>query len=208
MNYFPFLLLIIISAFITISSKYKDSKLLLYIFKPIPLLILSILLYLNKWDNDYSQLIFCGFVFSLLGDIFLMFPKKLFLAGLVAFLIAHLFFVKAFILGVDDLDYLLIIPVILFGIGYYLMIKDVVGKMKWPVLFYISVICIMLGASVNRWIFLNDYSSFLVMVGSILFVVSDSLLAYNKFKSKFYFADILVLSTYFSAQILFFYSAV
>ena len=49
--------------------------------------------------SRYAGFILAGLVFSLAGDVFLMLPSDQFMAGLVSFLIAHLFYIAAFTAG-------------------------------------------------------------------------------------------------------------
>ncbi|MFM8740122.1 MAG: lysoplasmalogenase family protein, partial [Cytophagales bacterium] len=48
----------------------------------------------------------------------------------------------------------------------------------------------------------SDKSFFLVMLGALLFMVSDSLLAVNKFLNPFEFSGIAIMATYCAAQYL------
>ena len=75
------------------------------------------------------------------------------------------------------------------------------GAMKYPVILYILVISTMLffGINVDRQLGALSYIS----VGAVLFTISDTVLAFNKFYKKIRFAEPIILSTYFIAQLLF-----
>ena len=62
---------------------------------------------------------------------------------------------------------------------------------------------IMVFFSLNRWLITGNLSLF---VGSMLFMISDSVLAINKFTKKFISAEFILLTTYYLAQILIIYS--
>lgn len=71
------------------------------------------------------------------------------------------------------------------------------GPMQLPVALYISVIASMLVTSLHRSKF-----NLTVVAGAIAFVVSDSILALNKFHSPFVWARYAIMATYYLAQYL------
>jgi len=77
------------------------------------------------------------------------------------------------------------------------------GKYRWPVLGYIMAISGMAWLAVSRQLGLFDRSSLLAMIGAFLFLFSDSVNAVNRFKKPFWLAQILILGSYFAAQLLF-----
>ena len=52
------------------------------------------------------------------------------------------------------------------------------------------------------WWSVRDTAALLAMLGAILFLVSDSILALDKFRSPLPLRDLLVMSTYYAAQLL------
>jgi uncharacterized membrane protein YhhN len=75
-------------------------------------------------------------------------------------------------------------------------------EMKLPVILYAIVILLMLSGAINRIDKVNKKSFLLVLAGAILFVVSDSAIAINKFSIKFEYSGIVIMSTYIVAQYL------
>ena len=76
------------------------SKSLEYVFKPSLMLALGIYLLLETakiQEKKQRNLVLTALFFSLLGDVFLMFPNG-FILGLAAFLVGHLFYIFAFML--------------------------------------------------------------------------------------------------------------
>jgi uncharacterized membrane protein YhhN len=71
------------------------------------------------------------------------------------------------------------------------------------VLVYVLVLSLLAWVAINRHLTFADQASLLVMLGGLLFFVSDSALAVNRFRKKFWLAEILILSTYFAAQLCF-----
>ncbi|MEW5901678.1 MAG: lysoplasmalogenase family protein [Acidobacteriota bacterium] len=55
----------------------------------------------------------------------------------------------------------------------------------------------------GEYLCLQVQESWLVLVGSLLLLISESVWAINKFKKKFRAAEVVILGTYFPAQLLF-----
>jgi uncharacterized membrane protein YhhN len=195
--------LIFISICFTIYAKTIHSTIQLLIFKLLTMgLILSLFITLGYHRFDlYFTAILCGLLFSLLGDVFLIFPGKHFIKGLAAFLTAHLFYIAAFSSG-KPLTATWWIPLLLFVYGsiFFLVLRPDLNKMALPVGAYIVVILVMTWQAWERWMWIQNRTALCAAVGSTLFFVSDSLLAFNRFKRSFRMADALILSTYFTAQ--------
>ena len=73
------------------------------------------------------------------------------------------------------------------------------GDMKIPVLIYGAVISIMLFIAMH-FFFIKKPGSTLIVVGALLFITSDSLLAINKFYNSFTNAGMYIMLTYAFAQ--------
>ena len=97
----------IIAAILFCYAVYADNDILRTIVKPIPLILL---LFMIKPNSTYNKLIFIGFIFSLAGDVFLMKVIDQFMFGLIAFLIAHVFYIIAFVKRNKQLKILSSIP--------------------------------------------------------------------------------------------------
>jgi uncharacterized membrane protein YhhN len=200
-----FTLLLIIFTYLTIRGKYTPKKRLHYIFKPLTTLLIIYFAFIAKINSTglYGDLIFWGLILSLFGDVFIMLPKQKFKEGLFSFLAAHILYIAAFWQGVDKINLISIIPFLIFAAGYFYLTYNSYGKYFLPVLFYIFVITIMGISALNRLIELTNQMSILILIGSLLFMVSDSVLAWNKFKKEFKSAEVIILSSYFAAQYLF-----
>src|SRR5512136_1237152 len=96
-------LLIFISAFFTIRAKYSGPAWCVYVFKPLTtiLIILTACMADVSFSLPYQRFILSGLLFSLAGDVFLMLPEDRFIPGLVSFLIAHVFYITAFMIETD-----------------------------------------------------------------------------------------------------------
>ena len=197
------MLLVVVSAFIHIRAEYRGPQQHIYIFKPLTMvLILLIAIMGQAAEPFYKYMIITGLVFSLAGDIFLMLPSDRFVAGLVAFLIAHLFYSAAFASEISALIWWPVIPLVIFGIIIYLILAPALGNLKVPVLIYVVVILIMAWLAWERWIQTGHMGALLASIGAVLFIISDAILAINRFRWRFTLARASNLTTYFAAQLL------
>jgi uncharacterized membrane protein YhhN len=198
-------LVVSISAAFAISGKYQKSKFIHYAFKPLTMIMIISLAWerVTMQPSAYGYLILSGLFVSLLGDIFLMLPAKYFRPGLLAFLSAQVLYILAFGLGLKGLSFSPLVIILAYAGLIYLFLYRSLGKYRWPVLFYVLAISGMAWLAVSRHLGLLERSSLLAMIGALLFLFSDSINAVNRFKKPFWLAQILILGTYFAAQLLF-----
>ena len=151
----------------------------------------------------YKTLILAGLAFSLLGDYALALAEKWFQAGLAAFLIAQVFYILAFKPGPGyPVPISVFLPFILFGLLMFFILRPGLGPLKLPVFVYIAAITIMAGFAAGRFVDRGGTKPLLAFAGAILFLISDSVLAYDRFGKKIVPAQIIILGTYFPAQLL------
>ncbi len=150
--------------------------------------------------SHYKVLILIALFFSLAGDVFLMLPHERFIAGLVSFLIAHLFFITAFIGHAGPYwNWVYLIPVLIYFILFLIVLLPHTGEMTIPVVVYALVILTFLWQAAGRYGFQPDMLTACGLFGAILFVLSDSLLAYNKFVKPIKWAPGILMALYWSA---------
>lgn len=141
---------------------------------------------------------------SLAGDVFLMF-QGFFIPGLVSFLVAHLFYVALFKSGQAWFPHRGALAATL-GIGVamyaFLWAGGLPPALRAPVAAYVLVIALMAAQAIGRATVLRDAPSLLVAVGAGFFMLSDSLLATNRFVMPLPMAQVWVLATYYAAQAL------
>jgi len=197
------LIAVIISAFIHIRAEYRGPRRNVYIFKPLTtsLIILTALLLPATAPAPYKALIILGLIFSLGGDVFLMLPQDRFVFGLISFLIAHIFYIFAFTgeTGFQFTPWVLGIYLV-YGAVMLALLWPHLRSMKAPVFLYMLIILAMGWQAAERWLILGGIGALLAMVGAILFVISDSVLALDRFRGRFTAARAIVLCTYFAAQ--------
>lgn len=191
------------SAVLAILSAYQKRRLTHYLFKPLTVVLIILIALQAKHPTTpfYRQAIIAGLIFSLAGDIFLMLPEDRFIPGLVSFLFAHVFYVAAFTYESGRaLSFWTLIPFLLYGGLMLRVLWPHLGKLKLPVLIYMAVILAMGWTAADRRLLTEQSGSLLAFLGAVLFIASDSALALDKFRGRFRSAQLLILSTYFTAQ--------
>jgi uncharacterized membrane protein YhhN len=158
--------------------------------------------------------VWVAMAFSFLGDTFLMYEYLdglYFIFGLGAFLISHIFYIFSYRQhrwdsAVNQLQGLqrirLSFPIILAGTGLVVILYPTLGDLKFPVIVYATVLVIMVLNALFRYGRTNGASFSIVFVGAILFMISDSLLAIDKFFQPISNAGLLIMTSYIAAQYL------
>lgn len=176
-----------------------------YAFKPLAtLLILALALSLTPARPEYQWAIAAGLVLSTAGDVFLMLPRDRFVAGLASFLLAHLCYLRAFSIEVPfGAGLLLWLPFIAAGgMVVALVWPGLKPALRGPVVVYVIVIAAMAGQATGRWYASGSAVALAAAVGAGLFVVSDAVLAIDRFRWPFRAARAVTLATYWAAQLL------
>ena len=161
----------IISGGVYIWAARAGSPTLRYIFKPLTtVLILALALLLpDAVSLLYRVLIALGILFSLGGDIFLMLPRDAFVWGLASFLVAHLFYIAAYIARAGlQLNWLLLAPFVLYvAVLLYLLLPHT-GAVRVPVILYAVVLMAMGWQAAALWWAVRDTAALLAMAGALL----------------------------------------
>jgi uncharacterized membrane protein YhhN len=151
-------------------------------------------------------------VFCWIGDVLLMFQGEMFfISGLVAFLTGHVLYIfcyrqlrisnsNAVLLPTQKIRFSL--PIVLAGTGLVTILFPYLGGMKIPVMIYALVITVMAMQALFRYGFTNPKSFTLIFTGALFFMLSDSLLAINKFMNPLPLASLAIMTTYILAQYL------
>lgn len=148
-------------------------------------------------------LMMAAFIFACAGDVFLMYTSELsFLLGLVSFLFTHILYIVSFSkdarakskVSLLKSKPLLALPVVALAGGLIaLVFSRIQPEMKIPVIVYATVITGMVMVALNRYGRVAAGSFRNVATGAILFMLSDSLIALN----KFYFSGQLMMAGFF-----------
>ncbi len=195
---------IFISALLYLVFYYRKNTGLTYLFKPLTTVLILVLAVLQEpqVSEKYQYLIFAGLVFSLAGDVFLMLPKDRFMAGLLSFFVAHIFYISAF--AGDFGPYFgwgYSIPIVIYIVIFLKILLPHTAKMSLPVVAYSLVLAVFLWQASGRFWTLAGDSPAIAFFGAVLFVASDSILAYDRFVKGFTFARLFIMLTYWLAQV-------
>jgi uncharacterized membrane protein YhhN len=177
------------------------------ITKPMLLPVLALYFYTvskNTSQTNTRFVMFIALFFAWLGDVFLMvaaIEKQFFLAGLAAFLVMQLLYIylfKGFTTSGLSLKYGLALGIVVFAVIVICYLFPKLGVLKVPVTFYFLAILSMVLSALDFSI--NKAKSMFVFSGAVLFMISDSLIAINKFQSEIDYSSFLIMATYIAAQ--------
>ena len=154
--------------------------------------------------NKLAFFVIIALLFSWLGDVMLLFEEIkpiYFMLGLVSFLLAHITYILIFSKSSQDFKpriftYSTGFLLVLYGILLLLLMWPGLGDLMIPVTIYTTIIMIMAITALFR----KANGTSLVLIGAMLFVASDSLLALNKFYQPFVAAGFWTMLTYILAQ--------
>jgi uncharacterized membrane protein YhhN len=187
----PFL---VITVSLRVRAQFKGDKRQVYFFKPLSTLLVIATALLSLLtpaaQPSFTLWVTLGLVLSLGGDVALMFESnKAFLIGLVLFLLAHIVYAIAFTVpnGFHTADLITGALLLALAAAIYRYLQPGLGNMKGPVIFYILVICFMVNRAAST-LFGEAYSTtqaWLITLGAILFLLSDLVLAINRFRHPF-----------------------
>lgn len=211
-----FILLFLLSVIGVLTGILFHNKYLDYIFKPLIMITIGghFLLNSNKVDKNLIRLAILAFLFSLFGDSFLMFADRrmsFFILGLASFLIAQISYIFLFAHTIKiakgepfskrNSGYLY--GYILYGFSIYILLFNHLDLvLKIAVFMYMLALLGMSAMALNRFKTVSKTSFSYVFYGSVLFVISDSVIAVDKFLVSVPNDRLLVMSTYISAQFL------
>jgi uncharacterized membrane protein YhhN len=197
-------------------SEGVQNKIVEYVFKPLIViwLLAWFILRARAFRSPLKKWIILGLVFSWAGDVLLMFQDDnpvFFLLGLSSFLLAHIFYILFFHFirineGIKGRWFLLLIVAMYFIVINYIL-SPYLGEMNLPVRIYAVVISIMFLLAMHMLFIKNKIAGLFMMTGAMCFIISDSLLALNKFYYSFPMAGIFVMATYGLAQFFITYGA-
>lgn len=179
-----------------------------YLFKPLTtILILSGAVLIARRQPKgsegarYGRLICVGLLCSLAGDVLLMLPRDRFVAGLGAFLLAHVCYIGAFSSPFGPratwrvgIPYVVLLAVLL------LLLLPHVGGLRLPATVYGAALVGMAWQAAERWHAARGSGPAAAAAGGALFIASDAALAVDRFVAPFHAASLVIMGTYVMAQ--------
>lgn len=186
-----------------------DGLWFLYIGKPLTTLLILLLAAsaVPSVGKRYRVAVLAGMALSLVGDVLLMLPTDLFVPGLIAFLLAHVGYIAAFAPGSSAKARVAagVVLALVAGANLAGLLPHIGADLKTPVLAYVAVLATMAALALARvWTpaiaQALPRSARFAAAGGLAFVLSDSLLAWDKFGGGLPLAQPLILATYWFAQ--------
>lgn len=182
-----------------------DIEILRLIMKPIPVLVLAIAVWMARPTHSYHRLVAVGLAFGAAGDLLL--ELDLFVFGLVAFLIGHLFYIRAFLLDDRQVGVLQAFPWVVWVVAMVASLSEGAGDLLIPGAVYLTVLGAMAWRALTRMGSVSRASGVSTAAGATLFAISDSLIAIDRFGTDIPGSRWWIMTTYWAAQALIAYGA-
>lgn len=208
-----FIIPFVFTAIVNLVGEFTEIAILSDISKP--LLIPFLGGYYMAGKSIYrSKPLLLSLFFCWIGDVSLMFVglnSNWFMTGLAAFLIGHIFYVVTYrqhrwesngneLLVTQKIRFS--IPVVLAGTGLVVILFPSLGALQFPVIVYATVLIVMVMNAIFRYGRTDSRSFWMTLSGAILFMISDAILAINKFLGTIEMGGVYIMLTYITAQFL------
>lgn len=196
--------LVAISALLAIiGAEAAGLRVLHYVFKPATTLLLAVMVWrMPEREPVYRVAVLVGLLLSLLGDVFLMLPGDFFAFGLGSFLLAHLAYLRALRSRGAWFRprWPLVFYVVVAGAVLAFLWPHVPSVLKAPVAVYVVALAAMASQAACVFHAAPDPATRAAAWGGLFFVVSDAVLATDKFAVAIPHVSVIVLLTYWFAQ--------
>jgi uncharacterized membrane protein YhhN len=206
--------LFVLASVAELASHIFDLAMVHLLSKPLLLIWLLVYYVYSTKQDILSKMVLFALSFSWLGDVLLIFEsegEQYFIFGLLAFLVAHVFYMLAYkqhryedetkaLIGVQRFRFSF--PIILAGTGLITVLYSHLGDLKIPVIAYALVLVGMVVNALFRFGRTSTPSFAMVFSGAILFMISDSLIAITKFLEPIAYGGFWIMITYVAAQYL------
>ena len=168
------------------------------------LLMPTLALYYVISSSDMSFLILLALLCSFIGDLFLLDNLRI-KHGLIAFMVGHGFYIGKFALNLRFENFQIVYLIFLVPYVFYLphFIKKLIpsaGKIKGYLIAYSVIISIMSYLALLNSFINPSFQSYMIFFGSLLFIISDNILAYSIFIYKKKYHNLFIMITYILAQ--------
>jgi uncharacterized membrane protein YhhN len=175
----------------------------------IPFLLLGV--YFHS-DFPSKKFLLTALTFSWLGDIILLFADRdemYFIIGLIAFLLSHIAYILLFNKQIKPKNtknkavfWMGVTAIIMYLIVMIALLLPSLGDLTIPVFVYALVISTMLLFAFKGFLMWKSPANWYIITGAVIFVSSDSILAFNKFYNPLVLSSFLIMLTYLVAQYL------
>ncbi|MDX1940016.1 MAG: lysoplasmalogenase [Saprospiraceae bacterium] len=211
-----FWILFWLNSIVHLWATFTENQQFIQITKPLLMPLLAISLFVDSGFQFLRSrnLVLLGLLFSCVGDVLLMLnnaQNNFFVFGLISFLLAHIAYIAAF-WSITSLRkghiaqqrwLVLIFLLYLLCFNFYLY-KGVPADLKAPVIIYSLVIMTMAISALNLNKNIINQAFYWIFLGALFFLVSDSVLAAEKFRklasSQGFNASVIIMLTYILGQ--------
>lgn len=173
----------------------------------IPFLLLGVYFYSDFPSKKYLLI---ALTFSWIGDIVLLFADRdemYFIVGLIAFLLSHIAYILLFNKQMKlkntknkAIFWMGVTAIIMYLVVMIAVLLPSLGDLTMPVFVYALVISTMLLFAFKGFLLWHASAKWYILIGAIIFVSSDSILAFNKFYQPVVLSSFLIMITYLVAQ--------
>lgn len=153
-------------------------------------------------EQRYNRHVLLGMIFSCVGDALMVWKPRLFIHSMFAFGVAQVIYVKAFGLRPFSAKTGLVCSVYGF-LCFWMLYPQLKGVMLVCVAIYSFLIMAMCWRAVTRlqvdklW----KWNNMCACGGALLFAISDTLIAFDKFYAPIIYRNGVVMTTYYLAQL-------
>ncbi|MCW3462199.1 lysoplasmalogenase [Chitinophaga nivalis] len=180
-----------------------------YATKPLLMIILAIYFLGSKAPMPRLSkiLLVAALFFSFGGDVLLLLPDKYFLPGLGSFLLAHILYMLFFLkirysnFPIPLCKYPLVFLHAAVLIVFILFLLPYLGSLTVPVIVYALAVSLVVQCVLHAFRFREQPAGWYCMIGSVLFLISDGIIAVEKFYHPLPQGGLLVMFTYGLAQL-------
>jgi uncharacterized membrane protein YhhN len=199
-----FLFVFMVVSLIDVIAILNNSSLWQTIAKPF--IIPALLAYYITSSKSKNKIYIVALIFSFAGDVLLLDKSNLFLFGIGAFLITQVLYVYLFSRGLVSSSRT---KKILAGIPFFIFFLVLIRKLKpglqdflVPVVIYGIAISLFGYVSLLKYLLKQNKVNLSLLTGAVIFILSDSLIALNKFHESRDVYPVLIMFTYIIAQYL------
>lgn len=208
-----FLLFFITITICDISASLAGYESLRWFFKPA--VMISLILYYcihTLVASKFDRWIIAGFALAFYGDVLLIKSdlENFFILGILMFTFCHVFYIRAFIpekytfqrflANFKEYWWVQVLLLLLGGVVYALIYPEIGFILRFAVAFYIFIILSMSSLAIIRKEYCTPRSYYCGVIGSVIFMASDAILAINAFSTEIPYGKALIMSTYAIAQ--------
>ena len=182
-----------------------------WFLKPFLLPFLIVAVYFHQRFSS-KKILLVALILSWIGDIILLFANKgelYFIGGLIAFLLSHIFYIllfnkqlKMYLKKSRTIYWIGITSIIIYLLVMMVVLMPYLGDLLLPVFVYAMTISIMLLFALKGFLNWQKPANIYIFIGAIIFVASDSVLAFDKFYAAIPYSSFFIMSTYLAAQYL------